>query len=253
MTMSQRRRTPVDPELVDSAACTVDLRHQILHGVPFFRQLTHAEVSDINAAFRARDYQPGQAVYAAGDPAEHLFVIATGKVKLVRHTLGGQNVLLDILSAGDLFGSLAVLGDDTYPDTAQAQTACCVLDIGASDFRAVLQGHPSAALGALDFVAARLRDAHETVSQLSSATAEARIAAVLLKLAQKLGVERHDAILIQMPLSRQDIAEMTATTVETASRVMSQFRKDGLIESGRQWVSLTNPDGLAEVAEIDQG
>ena len=225
----------------------------MLHRVPFFRPLSHAEITDVNRSFRARSVQPGEVIYAAGAPAEHhLFVIAIGKVKLVRHTLGGQDVLLDILSGGDLFGSLAVLGDAHYPDTAQAQTACCVLAVSASDFRAILHNHPVAAIGALEFVAARLQEAHESVSRLSSATAEARIAAILIKLAQKLGHEQDGAVLIQMPLSRQDIAEMTGTTVETASRVMSQFRKDGLIDSGRQWVSLTNPDALAQIAEIEQ-
>lgn len=247
---TERRRTPIEPDDVEPIICTADLRLRILHDVPFFRQLSHAEVAEVNARFHARDYPPGGAIYAAGAPAEHLFVVATGKVKLVRHTSSGQDVLIDILTPGELFGSLALLGQPHYPETARAQTACCVLDVSARDFRAILQRHPSVALVALDFLGARLQEARETVSQLSSGTVEARIAAVLLKLARKLGRERDGAILIQMPLSRQDIAEMTGTTVETASRVMSQFRKDALIDSGRQWVALRDPAALATTADL---
>lgn len=250
--MPERRRTPVEPDDVEPVACTVDLRLQILHGVPFFRQLSHAEVAQINARFHARDFQPGEVIYGAGAPAEHLYAVATGKVKLVRHTLGGQDVLLDILSPGEVFGSLAMLGQDRYPETARAQTACCVLEVSARDFGAILRRHPSVALVALDFVGARLQEARETVSQLSSATVEARIATALLKLAQKLGREQDGALLIQMPLSRQDIAEMTGATIETASRVMSQFRKDGLIDSGRQWVALRDPAALAAIVGVSR-
>jgi CRP-like cAMP-binding protein len=77
---------------------------------------------------------------------------------------------------------------------------------------------------------------------------ERRLAYTLLKLAEKFGQPKELGLLIQVPLSRDDLAEMAGTTTETASRVMSQFQKDGLIDSGRGWVAVTNRDGLEAAA-----
>ncbi len=244
-----RRQTPLEIEPVQPEACTLDMRLQVLHQVPFFADLSHAEVEEINRSFTAHGYQADETVYFAGDTAHRLYVVATGKVKLLRHTLAGQDVLLEILAPGEFFGSLTVLGDEHYAETAQAQTGCCVLGIAGDDFQSILQCFPAVALRVLTLTAERLKAAHETIRQLSAHSVEQRIAAVLLKLAEKVGEEGEEGLLIQMPLSRQDLAALTGTTVETASRTLSQFRKEGLIRSGRQWIAVTDQEGLASLTE----
>jgi CRP-like cAMP-binding protein len=97
--------------------------------------------------------------------------------------------------------------------------------------------------------AVRLREAQATIQQLSVSSVEQRIAFTLLKLADKLGEPHETGLLIQMPLSREDIAAMTGSTPETASRVMTQFQKRRLIETGRQWVAITNREELAKLAQ----
>jgi CRP-like cAMP-binding protein len=165
--------------------------------------------------------------------------------------MNGQDVLLDILQPGDYFGSLTALADDVYPETAVAQTAVCILTINVEAFRALLQQYSSVALAVLDITAKRLHDTQETVHRLSVNSVEQRIAAVLLKLADKLGEITDEGILIQMPLSRDDLAQMSGTTTETASRIISQFQKAGLVHSGRQWLALTDKPGLQEIADIE--
>lgn len=246
--MADRRKSPLRPEEIEPRMCSVDLRLEILSQVPFFGGLSLEAITQINNLFREQGYTPGQPVYFAGDPAARLFVVAAGKVKLIRHTLSGQDVLLDILTPGEFFGSLSALGDDVYSDTAQAQTEICVLSIGAEDFRAILGTYPSIAINVLDIVAERLKAAHEMVRQLSAHSVERRIAYTLMKLAEKLGEEREFGLLIQMPLSRDDLAEMTGTTTETASRIMSHFQKDNLIRCGRQWVAITDRERLSVIA-----
>lgn len=232
------------PDPIEPAMCTPQLRLQILHGLPFFAELNHDDIQAIDRHFRERGFQPGETIYNAGERATHLYVVAAGQIKLLRHTLSGQDVLLDILIPGDFFGALPNTGDVHYPDSAQAQTACCVLTVSTADFRDILQDHPTAALRLLEITATRLQEAQETIRQLSAHNTEQRIAATLLKLADKLGQEREDDLLIQMPLSRQDIADMTGATVETASRILSSFRKDGIIRSGRQWIAIRDPQTL---------
>jgi CRP-like cAMP-binding protein len=104
------------------------------------------------------------------------------------------------------------------------------------------------ALATLEFVALRLREAHETIEQLSAYSVEQRVAATLLKLANRLGRSEGSATLIEMPLSRQDLADMTGATVETISRVMSDLRRAGIVESGRRWISILDHERLLQVA-----
>jgi CRP/FNR family transcriptional regulator, nitrogen oxide reductase regulator len=246
--MSARRKTPLKSEAIEPHACSVDLRLKILRRVPFFARLPADTVAEVNRLFREHGYTAGEAIYFAGDPARRLYVIATGKVKLMRPTLQGQEILLDLLVPGEFFGSLSVLGDETYPDTAEAQTSCCALTIAAEDFQTILSRHPAVLLAVLEVVSGRLKKAHEMVKQLSADPVERRIASALLTLAEKVGEPQGGAVLIQTPLSRQDLAAMTGATTETVSRVMSQFRKGGLIRSGRQWIAISDRGRLARLA-----
>lgn len=244
------RRTPLKIERAEPRLCTLSRRLQVLHRMPFFAGLSEPEIGEISALVHQRAIEPGQTLYVAGDPAAHLYVVATGKVKLVRTTPGGRNVVLAIIAAGDFFGSLAALGDDRYGDSAVAHTAGCVLFIGAREFQGILGRYPAVARGALAVVAARLRAMHEEVGALSARPVEQRVAATLCKLAERLGEKRGSAVLIQLPLSREDLAEMTGTTRETVSRVVMRFRRAGLIRTGRAWVAIVDPARLARVAAL---
>jgi CRP-like cAMP-binding protein len=168
--------------------------------------------------------------------------------KVIRPTPEGQDVVLDILSPGNYFGSLAQLGDTVYREDVTAQTDCCILTATTEEFQSMLERYPPVALASLEFVAARLGDAHETIEQLSAYPVEQRVAATLLKLANRLGRSEGSATLIEMPLSRQDLADMTGAKVETISRVISEFRRGGMIESGRRWISVLDREQLSRIA-----
>ena len=99
----------------------------------------------------------------------------------------------------------------------------------------------------LEITAGRLQAAHERVRQLSAFPVEHRVAFTLLKLAEKFGERQKGRLLIQTPLSRDDLAEMTGTTTESASRAISQFQKAGLIETGRLWVAITDREELEKI------
>lgn len=247
--MPKRRKSPLEIEVTEPHQCSVDLRLKILGKVPFFGDLSPADLDKINTLFRERGFEQDEVICFAGDPAEQLFVVADGRVKLVRHTLAGKDVVLDILKAGEFFGSLTALGDDVYSETAQAQTSTCILTIGKDSFCQILDLYPPVTLKVINIMAARLRTAQEYVRQLSASPVEARIAHTLLVLCKKFGQATDVGLLIQVPLSRDDLAAMTGTTTETASRVMSQFQKDGLIETGRQWVAILDRAGLEAISE----
>lgn len=234
---------------IDPEVCSLEYQLKIIGRLPFFRHLAPEAIHEINRLFEDRDVTAGQAVYFEGDASERLYLVAMGKIKLVRHTPSGREILLDILQGGEYFGNLAAIGGQDYTETAIAQTDGCILQISASNFEKVLMQYPGVTIKVLKAVTQRLEESQEIIKQLSSYTIDRRVAAALVRLARKLGEQQQRGVLIQLPLSRQDLAAMTGATIETVSRAMSRFSAEGLISTGRKWVSVNDLARLEEFAK----
>ncbi len=244
-----RRTTPlreVSPEL---AHCSTERRHELLGQAQFFDHLSEEALGAVNTHFREVHYEPGEWIWHPGDPAAEMFVVAAGQVKLLQHGADGKDVLFSFATSGDLIGGLAAVGNTIHPDGAQAHTPCCLLRVERDAFQQLLQSEPSIALKVLNFAGNQLEQARQSIRGLSSETAEQRIARTLLDLAQKHGEDHEDGRLIQLPLPQQDLAAMTGTTTETVSRVLSQFRQQNLVTTGRRWVAVSNEAGLRAVTD----
>lgn len=244
-----RPKSPVRLDWVDPAVCSLEYRLKIIGRLPFFRHLSPEAIVVISGLFDDREVAAEQVIYFEGDPGEHLYLVATGKVKLTRHTASGREVLLDILRGGEYFGNLTFISKRSYTETAIAQTDGCILQISAQNFEKILIRYPDVTMKVLKAVGQRLEESQEIVKQLSAYTVEQRVAAALVRLADKLGEQKQKGVLIQLPFSRQDLAAMTGATVETVSRVMSRFSADRLVRTGRKWVSINDLDGLEAVAK----
>ncbi len=234
---------------MDPAVCSLEYRLKIIGRLPFFRHLPAEAIVEINRLFEDRDVPAEQSIYFEGDRGEHLYLVAMGKVKLLRHTASGRDVLLDILRGGEYFGNLAILGGRGYAETAAAQTDCCILQISSSNFEKILNHYPDVSLKVLQAVGQRLEESQEIVKQLSVYSADQRIAAALIRLAKKMGEQKDEGMLIQLPFSRQDLAAMTGTTVETVSRVISRFADEGLVTTGRKWMEIRDMQGLERIVK----
>lgn len=228
--------------------CTTSTRLEILSQVPFFQDLTSVDLEWVNSLFHEEDFQVDEVIYRSGEPAERFFVLADGRVRLLHHSLTGRDILLDLLTPGEFFGAFSRQEEDVYLETAQAQFPSCILVIGRETFQQILKRHPTVALNLIEVMARRLQAANTRVHQLSALPVDGRIASMLLMLGDKFGEEREVGLLLQVPLSREDLAGMTGTTTESASRVMSQFQRDGLIRSGRGWAAITKREGLEAIA-----
>ena len=247
--MSKRRSTPLKNPEIKGHHCTTDVRLGKLSMVPFFRALSRQELQKVEEKFSANHFSRGDVIYLQNERATLLRVLVHGKVKLIRHTLEGKDVLLDMLNPGEFFGSLRALGDEVYTDTAITQTDACILSIGLGEFRSILEENPVVALAVLDITADRLHASREHIRRLTTLSVEKRIANILITLCTKFGEDSKYGMLLQLPLSRKDLADMAGTSAETASRIMSQFQQDGIIKTGRRWVAVSNPALLKKMAE----
>lgn len=243
-----RRITPLDKEFISPGHCSPALRLSLLRKAQLFARLDDSQLSEVGQLFRERGYSKGETVYSRDNLARVFDIVAQGYVKLVRHTVHGQDVLLEILGPGDTFGTLPMFGDESHNETAEAKTACCLLTITANDLQAIVERYPQVGHTLLTILSEKLRSARETIQQTSAAPVESRIAASLVELSDRLGRDDGGGILIQVPLTRQDLADMTGAQAETVSRIMSRFRKDGLIGGGRGWVAILDRNRLAEIS-----
>ena len=234
---------------MDPAVCTLEYQLKIISRLPFFRHLSPEAILVISGLFEDRDVAAEQPIYFEGDPGDHLYLVAIGKVKLMRHAASGREVLLDILRGGEYFGNLTSINNRSYTETAVAQTDCCILQISAQNFEKVLIRYPDVTLKVLKAVGQRLEESQEIIKQLSAYTADQRVAATLIRLAKKMGEQKQAGMLIQLPFSRQDLAAMTGTTVETVSRVMSRFSAEGWISTGRKWVAINDLEHLQQIVK----
>ena len=217
--------------------------------VPFFKSFSTEELAVIEKKFSATHFAAGDTIYYQNERATMLRVVVQGAVKLVRHTLEGKEVLLDMLQPGEYFGNLSATGKDGYSETAQAQTDVCILSIRMRDFRSLLDDYSGVAQLVLNITADRLQSSQKQIQHLTTLPVKNRMAHILVMLCNKFGEDSKYGKLLQLPLSRKDLADMAGTSTETASRVMSQFQGEGLITSGRQWVAINDSDQLKQLAE----
>ncbi len=248
-----RRHAPLTVHSADPHHCNDFVRRQALGRVPLFADLDDRALAAIDARCTVSSRDEGQAVHLRGQAAERVFIPVHGAIKISRVADTGEEVLVDIVGRGELLGGLPALGDDTYATTARAVTAVCLLSLDAPGFEWVLSAYPQVARTALKLVGARLRRAHSALEERSVATAEQRIASTLLRLGERLGVERDGALLIDAPLSREDLGSLAGCAPETASRVLARLRRSGLLDRGRRWVAIRDLDALRELSRPGPG
>ncbi len=184
-----------------------------------------------------------------GDAARWFYLVKSGHVKIVRHSRAGKDVVLELLGPGEVFGGVAVIEKRLYPATAQATETTVVLKIPADPVIALAERHPAFVREMARVISRRLRSAHDTVESLSVDPVEARLAAALVRLAEREGTRGREGVTLPFHLTRQSLADMTGTTVETAIRIVSRWSRDGLLRDQGGRLLLRDLDGLRALAE----
>jgi CRP-like cAMP-binding protein len=220
-----------------------------LGSLTLFQQLNPSELSRVSEAADRRNLDEGAYFFFQDDPAERVYALTHGKVRLGQVTVDGQQIILSMISAWHLFGVIAMVKDASYPVFAQAATPCRALSWKRDTLDRLAADCPQLAFNAMQIMAGHVREFQERIRELSTERVERRIARVLLRLASQVGRKVEDGVLIDLAISRQDIAEMSATTLYTVSRTLSRWEKQGLIDTGRERVLIHSPHGLVSIAE----
>ena len=216
---------------------------------PVFAGLPAKEIESLAAAAREERYRARDYVFMEGDPALWFCLVKSGRVRIVRHSRTGKDVILELLGPGEVFGGVAVFEKRPYPAAAQAIEASVVLKVPADAILPLSERYPSVIRELALTIGRRLRAAHDSVKALAVDPVEARLAAMLLRLGEREGTRGKQGLTLPFHLTRQSLADMTGTTVETTIRILSRWLKEGLLldEGGR--LVLKNLDALRERAQ----
>jgi len=226
---------------------TID--NSLVAHLPLFAGLGPEELGEILREARSVRYPQHSAVFEQGEDAHSFFVLLHGHVRASKTTPAGEQVVVRYVAPGETFGVATAIGLQRYPATATAVDDSVALVWPSAAWPRLVERFPGLATNTLQTVGSRLQETHTRVIEISTQQVEQRIAHALLRLAKQSGRKVEHGVEIDFPISRQDIAQMTGTTLHTVSRTLSGWEQRGLIESGRQRIVLREPHQLFVLAE----
>jgi CRP/FNR family transcriptional regulator, cyclic AMP receptor protein len=219
------------------------------HRAPFWYALTETHRNALRAFARPRWYETESIIVRERDDTDFAVVILDGCVKVSTHANHGYRAVLGLRDAGDVVGELAGVDGGTRSATLSAMTPVEALILPAPGFQAFLARYPEAAALLHRTVSERLREADRHRAAAGSDPVQQRLAALLLRLGQRYGVQVDDGgILIELPLTQGDLAGLVLTSQRTLGRILEQWRARRLVLTGRRTILLLSPDLLREQA-----
>jgi len=216
---------------------------------PYFRRLSQVDLERLAGIAVSRTYDRGEVVFSEGDEPAYLHTIAEGRVKMVKRMPSGKEMILEIMGPGDPLGAVVAYEDRPYPATAVAMEKVQALLLPRSELFAMLEQHPSVVRGFLSGMARRIVELTQRIPEVAGGRVETRFALLFLKLSDNLGRPEEQGIFIPLPLSRQDLADLTGTTLETSIRVMSRWGKEGTVLTGPEGFRVADREVLERLAD----
>ena len=224
----------------------------LVANLPMFAGLSPGEQDGLLREARSVGFTKGSLVFGQGTRADRFFLLLHGHLRVEKTTSQGQQTVVRYVSAGELFGVAQAMNMSHYPATSVAAVDSITLAWPSSSWQRLIERYPTLAANALHTVGSRLQDTQARVIEISHQQVERRVAHTLLRLAKQAGKKVDAGVEIDFPISRQDVAEMTGTTLHTVSRILSAWDSEGLVEGGRQRIVLRDAQRLCSLAEGEE-
>ena len=218
-----------------------------LKQVKLFSDLSDAEMDQMNKMTRMVDFKKKQPIYLPGDPGDYVYLLKSGRVKISKIGDDGKELTLTILEAGEIFGELDALEETARDSVAEVLDDAYICLIRREDFRQFLKEQPQCSFKLTKLIGFRLKQIENRIEDLVFRDAPARLAHLLLNLANSFGIEGPDGRVIRPKVTHQDLANLIGTTRETVSLTLGQFRQAGLIVTKKRQITISNEKGLTQL------
>ena len=200
----------------------------LLRRVPLFSLLTVAQAEVISGAVIKRRFKRGEALVEQGQKSNALFILLTGRARVMTSDSRGREVILATLAQGDYLGEMSIIDNEPHSATVRAEVQTDVLMLGRAEFARCLTENASMALVVMRGLVKRLRHADRKIESLALLDVYGRVAHALLDFAV---ADAQGQLLIKEKISRQDLAKMVGASREMVSRVMKDLEERGFIEA----------------------
>ena len=222
---------------------------EALKPIELFTGLDEKALARIYADARLRTLRPGTVVFRQRRPAQTFYVVLDGRVRITEVTAEGHTVLLRFIEAGQMLGAMAALEGMTYPVNAEAVVQTRALAWSTRAMATLMDRYPRIMKNAMGLMVQRIGELQQRCIELATQRVEQRIARAILRLIQQAGQRTAEGVTVNMPLSRQDLAELTGTTLYTVSRTLTRWQSQGLVKTGRQRLTVLKPHPLVAIAD----
>ena len=221
---------------------------EVLRRTTIFRRLSADDRRRLAAVASVRAYDKGELLFSEGEASDQLYTVVNGRIKVFKTTARGTDVILEIFGPGDPVGAVAVYESRAYPASAVALEPTTCLLIPRQAFFSLLETYPTMVRGLLIGLTHRLVELTNRLAELSGGRIEARLARFFLKLASDIGQQRPEGTFIPLALSRQELADMIGTTIETSIRIMSRWGKQDFVRTEKDGFVVVDPAALETIA-----
>jgi CRP/FNR family transcriptional regulator, nitrogen oxide reductase regulator len=215
--------------------------------IPLLASVRSADRVALEPLCRLRGYDKGGTIFDEGSPADRIHFVVHGRVKIVK-AAGTRDIILEILGPGEPVGAVAAFERRPFPATAITLEPSSILSIPEREFFLLLESRPEMTRHLLGGLTMRLMMMNKRLADMTG-TAEARAAKLFLTLAERMGQQRADKTFIPLALSRQELADLIGTTLETAIRLMSRWQKEGVVITEKDGFLIADASALGAVAE----
>ena len=226
------------------------LDESLLKHLPPFSKLDKRQIRTILDQATSRRYDSGIAIFDEGAPAERFYMLLDGYVRVVRVTATGEQVTALHIPAGQLLGIAKAIGKEHYPATAMTATESLALSWPTHLWNGFVSDYDGFATESYKTVGNRVGEMNNRIVEMATQQVEQRVANALLRLINQTGRKVADGIEIDFPITRQDLSELTATTLHTVSRLLSAWEKQGMVQSKRKRIKVCDPHALVVLSQL---
>ncbi|TDO94419.1 CRP/FNR family transcriptional regulator [Halanaerobium saccharolyticum] len=216
----------------------------VVKEIPFFSLLTEEELNLIDKIAAEKEFQKGEYIFFEGESGDKFFIIREGQVKLTKMIKNGDEQILNIFSNNDIIAEIIAFDKGNYPASAVTMTDTEVIVFDQSELENLILKHPSIGIKLLREMSGRLRRAQQNVRDLALKDSSARVAGLLIFLAEKYGKKKKNKVVLDISLTQQELASMIGSSRETVSRVLGKFESEGLIKTSRKKINIYQPEKI---------
>jgi CRP-like cAMP-binding protein len=219
----------------------------VMERSPLFAGILPAVYTELSASARVKEFARGEMLYVEGDLIQHVLMVAGGSAKITQVGMSGSEIILRLAVTGDVLGAVDLFAMGKHRTTVRAFRECRALAWDPAVFKALVERHPVLHRNMVRIVGADLLELEERFRELATERVGARVARQMVRLLGQLGRPVDGAM--EIGLSREELAQMTGTTLFTVSRLLSAWEARGMVTARREAVTIRNVESLLAVSD----